>query len=94
MKQSGINYLLQFSKIQLNQCIGDIEAVDFKVLGDGTQMGHLIVSCECKKYLKRFDVPASVLNWKISKFLKGSVDRLDYASITGDQDGLSDVQNL
>ena len=94
MKQSGINYLLQFSKIQLNQRIGDVEAVDFKVLGDGTQMGHLIISCECKKYLKRFDVQASVLNWKISKFLKGSIYRLDYASITGDQDGSSDVQNL
>ena len=94
MKQSGINYLLRFSKIQLNQRIGGVEAVDFKVLGDGTQMGHLIAICECKKSLKRFDVPASVLNWKISKFLKGSVDRLDYASITGDQNGSSDVQNL
>ena len=94
MKRSGIDYLLQFSKIQQDQCIGDVEAVGFKVLGDGTQMGHLIISCECKKYLKRFDVQGSVLNWKISKFLKGSVDRLDYASITGDQDGFSDVQNL
>ena len=94
MKRSGIDYLLQFSKIQQNQCIGDIEAVNFKVLGDGTQMGHLIVSCECKKYLKKFDVQGSVLNWKISKFLKGSVDRLNYASIKGDQVGSSDVQNF
>ena len=94
MKRSGIDYLLQFSKIQQNQCIGDVEAVDFKVLGDGTQMGHLIISCECKKYLKRFDVQASVLNWKISKFLKGSIECLDYASIKSYRFGSSYDQNF
>ena len=85
MNHSGLNYLLQFSKIQKNEVIGSIEAIDFKVVNDGTQMGHLIVICKCDKHKKQFDIPASALNWKISKYLKGSLNSLDYASIQQQQ---------
>ena len=31
MENAGLNYLLRFSKIQKNEKIGDIEAIDFKI---------------------------------------------------------------
>jgi len=81
MSESGLDYLLQFSKIQKNETIGDIQAINFETIGDGSQMGHLIVQCSCSKLNKFFKVSASVLNWKITKFQKGSLDSLDYETI-------------
>ena len=81
MANSGLDYLLQFSKIQKNERIGDIEAVDFKVVNNGTQMGHLIIQCKCHKYDKVFDISASVLNWKISKYFKRASKSLDYTTV-------------
>ena len=81
MANSGLDYLLRFSKLQRNEKIGDIEAIDFKTINDGTQTGHLIVRCKCHKYKKDFDIAASVLNWKITKFLKKTSDSLDYATV-------------
>ena len=81
MPNSGLDYLLRFSKLQRNEKIGDIEAIDFKTINDGTQMGHLIVRCKCHKYNKDFDIAASVLNWKITKYLKRSTQSLDYATV-------------
>lgn len=70
MVNSGLDYLLRFSKIQRNEKIGDIQAIDFKTINAGTQMGHLIIRCKCNKYKKEFNIAASALNWKITKFLK------------------------
>ena len=81
MSDSGLDYLLQFSKIQKNEKIGDIKAISFETVGDGSQMGHLIVECSCNKLNKQFKVPASALNWKITKFKKGGLSSLDYESI-------------
>ena len=81
MKHSGLNYLSQYCKIKKNEVIGFIEAIDFKVTNDGTQMGHLMVVCRCEKHKKQFDISASVLNWKITKYIKGSLDSLDYNSV-------------
>ena len=81
MTKSGIDYLIRFSKIQKGVTIGDIKAIDFKTLNDGTQMGHLIIDCYCKKHKKRFSISANRLNWKISKFCKKSLENLNYQSI-------------
>ena len=81
MSDSGLDYLLRFSKIQKNEKIGDIEAINFEVIGNESQMGHLIVQCNCSKLNKRFKVSASVLNWKITKYQKGALDSLDYETI-------------
>ena len=81
MSDKGLDYLLQFSKIQKNEKIGDIEAINFEAIGNESQMGHLIVQCSCNKLNKQFKVPASVLNWKITKFKKGGLSSLDYESI-------------
>ena len=81
MANSGLNHLLKFSKIQRNERIGDIEAIDFKTIKTGNQMGHLIVRCKCHKYKKDFDIAASILNWKITKFLKSASESLDYATV-------------
>jgi len=81
MANSGLDYLLRFSKIQKKVRIGDIEAIDFKTIENGTQMGHLIIRCKCHKYKKDFDIAASVLNWKITQFLKRSSTSLDYATV-------------
>ncbi|QNI53590.1 hypothetical protein SynBIOSE41_01066 [Synechococcus sp. BIOS-E4-1] len=81
MANSGLDYLLQFSKIQTGEIIGNIEAKDFSVIKDGSQMGHLIIDCRCTKYNKRFNIAASSLNWKITKFLKGSLQSLDYSTV-------------
>ena len=81
MTNSGLNYLLQFSKIQKNEKVGDLEAIDFKTIKDGTQMGHLIITCKCGKYKKQFNIAASILNWKISKFIKGTSKSLDYETV-------------
>ena len=68
MANSGLDYLLNFSKIQKNEKIGDIEAIDFETINSGTQMGHLIVKCKCHKYKKDFNIAASMLNWNIFKY--------------------------
>ena len=81
MSESGLDYLLRFSKIRKNEKIGDIEAINFEAIGDESQMGHLIVQCNCSKLNKRFKVSASVLNWKITKYQKGALDSLDYETI-------------
>ena len=81
MENAGLNYLLRFSKIQKKEKIGDIEAIDFKTINNGTQMGHLIVRCKCHKHKKDFNISASILNWKITKFYKRASKPLDYASI-------------
>ena len=81
MANSGLDYLLRFSKIQKNEKIGDIEAIDFETINSSTQMGHLIVKCKCHKYKKDFNIAASVLNWKITKYLKRSTQSLDYATV-------------
>ena len=81
MSDSGLDYLLQFSKIKKNEKIGDIEAINFEATGDESQMGQLIVHCSCSKHKKHFKIPASVLNWKITKFQKGGLDSLNYKSI-------------
>ena len=81
MSDSGLDYLLRFSKIRKNEKIGDIEAINFEAIGDESQMGHLIVQCNCSKLNKRFKVSASVLNWKITKYQKGGLDSLDYETI-------------
>ena len=80
MANFGLDYLLQFSKIQKNERIGDIEAIDFKVINNGTQMGHLIIQCKCHKYNKGFDIAASELNWKISKYFKRASKSLNYTT--------------
>jgi len=81
MSDSGLDYLLRFSKIQKNEKIGDIEAINFEAIRDESQMGHLIVQCNCSKLNKRFKVSASVLNWKITKYQKGGLDSLDHETI-------------
>ena len=81
MDHSGLNYLLQFCKIEKGQRIGNIEAVGFETLSDASQMGHLIINCRCHKSDKNFRIRASVLNWKITKFQKGALNSLDYRSI-------------
>ena len=81
MEHSGLDYLLRFSKIQRDERIGDIEAIDFKVINNGTQMGHLIIQCKCHKYNKEFNIAASVLNWKISKYFKKASKSLDYTTV-------------
>ena len=81
MSNTGFDYLLRFSKIQKNEKIGHIEAINFETIGDESQMGHLIVQCNCSKLNKRFKVSASVLNWKITKYQKGALDSLDYETI-------------
>ena len=81
MSDSGLDYLLRFSKIQKNEKIGDIEAMSFETIGDESQMGHLIILCNCSKLNKRFKVSASALNWKITKFQKGGLKSLNYETI-------------
>ena len=81
MSDKGLDYLLRFCKIQKNEKIGDIEAINFETIADESQMGHLIVQCNCSKLNKRFKISASVLNWKITKFQKGALDSLDYETI-------------
>ena len=81
MKTFGLEYLLQFSKIQKGQIIGDIEAVDFKTINTETQMGDLIISCRCRRLNQNFQIEASILNWKITKFQKGSLKSLNYKTI-------------
>ena len=81
MSYKGLDYLLRFSKIQKNEKIGHIEAINFETIADESQMGHLIVQCNCSKLNKRFKVSASVLNWKITKYQKGALDSLDYETI-------------
>ena len=83
MTHSGLDYLLEYCKIQKGERIGDIKAVDFKVSKDATQMGHLTVICKCYKHKKQFSITANILNWKITKFLKKSLKRLDYESVSG-----------
>ena len=83
--QFGLNYLLQFSKIKKGEKIGDLEAVDFQVRGNGSQMGHLMIDCKCHRYDRQFQVSASELNWKIAKFQKGCLNSLDYTSISKNQ---------
>ena len=82
MENSGLDYLLQFSKIQKNEKIGHIEAVDFETINNATQMGHLIVKCKCHKRDKEFNIPASVINWKITKYLKGALKSLDCETVS------------
>ena len=81
MANSGLDYLLKFSKIQRREKIGDIEAIDFKTINNATQMGHLIVRCKCHKYKKDFNIAASVLNWKITKFSKRPSESLNYSTV-------------
>ena len=81
MANSGLYYLQQFSKIQIGEIIGDIEAIDFTVTENGSQMGHLIITCNCTKHNKQFNIAASELNWKITKFLKRSLKSLDYTTV-------------
>ena len=81
MENSGLDYLLRFSKIQKKEKIGDIEAIDFKTINNGTQMGHLIVRCKCHKYKKDFNIAASVLNWKITKYFKRATQSLNYETV-------------
>ncbi len=81
MANSGLDYLLQFSKIQTGEIIGNIEAIKFSVIKDASQMGHLIINCHCTKHYKQFNIAASILNWKITKFLKGSSQSLDYSTL-------------
>ena len=83
MANSGLDYLLQFSKIKMGQTIGGIQAIDFAVIKDGTQMGHLIITCNCIKYNKQFDIAASELNWRITRFRKGSIQSLDSSTVQG-----------
>ena len=83
MANSGLDYLLQFSKIKKGQTIGGIQAIDFAVIKDGTQMGHLIITCNCTKYNQQFNIAASELNWRITKFLKGSMQSLDSSMVQG-----------
>ena len=78
MPSFGLDYLLQFCKIQCGQQIGEIEALGFEVLKDGTQMGHLLINCICHKTKKRFQISANVLNWKITQFQKGGSRELNY----------------
>ena len=84
MANSGLDYLLKFSKIQKGEIIGNVQAIDFSVIKDGSQMGHLIITCICTKHNQKFDIAASILNWKITKFLKGANQYLDYSTIQGD----------
>ncbi len=83
--QFGLNYLLQFSKIQKGEKIGDLEAIGFQVRGNGSQMGHLMIDCKCHVCNKQFQISASELNWKITKFQKGFLNSLDYTSICRNQ---------
>ena len=76
----GLDCLLRFSKIKRGEQIGDIEALGFNVLKDGSQMGHLMIDCICHKSEKRFQIPASVMHWKITKFQKGALLELDHRS--------------
>ena len=81
MEHSGLDFLLRFSKIQRDEKIGDIEAIDFEVINNGTQMGHLIIRCKCHKYDKNFNIAASKLNWNISKYFKKASKSLDYTTV-------------
>ena len=82
MTDKGLEYLLNFCKIKKGERVGDLEAVDFQVYGDGRQMEHLLIDCICHKCNRRsvqspFQIPASVLNWKITKYQKGVISTLD-----------------
>ena len=82
MTDKGLEYLLNFCKIKKGERVGDLEAVDFQVYGDGRQMEHLLIDCICHKCNRRsvqspFQIPASVLNWKITKYQKGGISTLD-----------------
>ena len=82
MEDNGLEYLLSFCKIKKGERVGDLEAVDFQVYGEGRQMEQLLIDCICHKCNKRrvqspFQIPASVLNWKITKFKKGGLPSLD-----------------
>jgi hypothetical protein len=44
-------------------------------------MGHLMIDCKCHVCNKQFQISASELNWKITKFQKGFLNSLDYTSI-------------
>ncbi len=82
MMQFGLNYLLQFSKIHKGEKIGDLEAIDFQIRGNGSQMGHLMIDCKCHRCNRQFQVLASELNWKIKKFQKGCLNSLDCTSVS------------
>ena len=80
--KSGLNYLVQFSKIKKFERIGDLEAINFQVIGDGRQMGDLLIDCLCHRCNERtkekpYQAIGSQLNWKISKFQKGALSNLD-----------------
>ena len=80
--KSGLNYLLQYSKIQKFERIGDLEAINFQVLREGRQMGDLLIDCLCHRCNERtkenpYQAIGSQLNWKISKFQKGTLNNLD-----------------
>ena len=82
MTDKGLEYLLNFCKIKKGERVGDLEAVNFQVYGDGRQMEHLLIDCICHKCNRRsvespFQIPASVLNWKITKYQKGGISTLD-----------------
>ena len=81
MTNFGLNYLLRFSKIQAGETIGDIEAVGFETINRAKQMGDLVITCRCHKFKENFKIKASILNWKITKFRKGSLSSLDYATV-------------
>ena len=85
MKKSGLDYLLQFSKIQKGEKIGNLEALEFCAIQEGTQMGHLIVDCMCHKSYKRFQISANILNWKITMFRKGALLSLDSLTVQSNQ---------
>ena len=80
--KSGLTYLIRYSKIQKFERIGDLEAINFQVLRDGRQMGDLLIDCLCYRCNERtkenpYQAIGSQLNWKISKFQKGSLKSLD-----------------
>ena len=80
--KSGLNYLIEYSKIKKFERIGDLEAINFQVLGDGRQMGDLLIDCLCHRCNERtkenpYQAIGSQLNWKISKFQKGTLNNLD-----------------
>ena len=82
MKGNALEYLLNFCKIKKGERICYLEAVNFQVYGNGRQMEHLLVDCICHKCNRRsvqspFQIPASVLNWKITKYQKGGMPDLD-----------------
>ena len=81
MTNFGLNYLLRFSKIQAGETIGDIEAVGFETINRAKQMGDLVITCRCHKAKENFKIKASVLNWKITKFRKGSLSSLNRSTV-------------